>query len=423
MIERYDRIRRHLRDGTLIPLFIEELGWDNYRATLTLPVREQTFTLHAVAKKRGMTVFQCTAPSGEAIPPYPVRGEIERQVAQHSFEHLIIFTDADRSEQVWQWVKREPGKPLARREHHYHRDQAGESLLQKLQAIAFTLEQEESLTLTDVVAGTRVAFDVERVTKRFYDRFQKEHNAFLAFLKDIPATEMQHWYASVMLNRLMFIYFIQRKGFLDGDSRYLSTKLAQMQQQGDDRYYRDFLCPLFFEGFARRPAERSPEINALLGTVPYLNGGLFLRHQIEERHGEQIAIPDRAFEQLFTFFDQYQWHLDDRPLRDDNEINPDVLGYIFEKYINQKQMGAYYTREDITGYISQNTVLPCLFDQAQQQCRVAFAGQQGVRAGNKSARTISRRVAFGCCRRHSRMPVITSWVNCCHNASLIVSCI
>jgi very-short-patch-repair endonuclease len=167
-------------------------------------------------------------------------------------------------------------------------------------------------------------------------------------------------------------------GVLNHLSEEFIRQGIEMQQQGDDRYYRDFLCPLFFEGFARRPAERSPEINALLGTVPYLNGGLFLRHQIEERHGEQIAIPDRAFERLFGFFDQYHWHLDDRPLRDDNEINPDVLGYIFEKYINQKQMGAYYTREDITGYISQNTVLPCLFDTARQQCRVAFAGEQSI---------------------------------------------
>jgi hypothetical protein len=96
-------------------------------------------------------------------------------------------------------------------------------------------------------------------------------------------------------------------------------------QQGDDRYSRNFLCPLFFEGFARRPAERSPEINALLGTLPYLNGGLFLRHQIEEHHGEQIAFPDRAFEGLFGFFEQYLWHLDDRPLRDDPEINPEFF--------------------------------------------------------------------------------------------------
>jgi hypothetical protein len=70
------------------------------------------------------------------------------------------------------------------------------------------------------------------------------------------------------------------------------------------------------------------EFPGFYNRASYLNGGLFLRHQIEERHGEQIAIPDRAFERLFGFFDQYHWHLDDRPLRDDNEINPDVLDFI-----------------------------------------------------------------------------------------------
>ena len=57
---------------------------------------------------------------------------------------------------------------------------------------------------------------------------------------------------------------------------------------------------------------------------------------------------------------------------------PDVLGYIFEKYVNQKQMGAYYTREDITGYISRNTVIPFLFDAARRECPVAFAPEGGV---------------------------------------------
>ena len=106
--------------------------------------------------------------------------------------------------------------------------------------------------------------------------------------------------------------------------------------------------------------------------MPYLNGGIFQRHQIEKSHGETIQIADAAFEELFDFFEAYQWHLDERPLRNDNEINPDVLGYIFEKYINQnekytsqKQMGAYYTKEDITEYISKNTVIPSLFDAAK----------------------------------------------------------
>jgi len=222
------------------------------------------------------------------------------------------------------------------------------------------------------------AFDVERVTKRFYDRFKQEHAVFLTFLKGIPDEEMQRWYASVMLNRLMFIYFIQKKGFLDNDTNYLRDKLAQSKQRGKDRFYSDFLCPLFFEGFARKESERSASINQLLGKVPYLNDGIFQRHQIEELHGKHISIADAAFEKLFDFFDQYHWHLDERPLRADNEINPDVLGYIFEKYINQKQMGAYYTKEDITEYISKNTILPFLFDAAQRKCKIAFEGEQSI---------------------------------------------
>ena len=98
-----------------------------------------------------------------------------------------------------------------------------------------------------------------------------------------------------------------------------------------------------------------------MGKVPFLNGGLFDVHDLE-RDNPDISIPDAAFERVFNFFDGYRWHLDERPYREDNEINPDVLGYIFEKYINQKQMGAYYTKEDITGYISRNTVIPFLFE-------------------------------------------------------------
>ena len=86
----------------------------------------------------------------------------------------------------------------------------------------------------------------------------------------------------------------------------------------------------------------------------------------------------RGLERVFDFFDGYRWHLDDRPRGEDNEINPDVLGYIFEKYVNQKQMGAYYTKEDITGYITRNTVIPFLFDAAKKECPVAFAPGGGV---------------------------------------------
>ena len=79
-----------------------------------------------------------------------------------------------------------------------------------------------------------------------------------------------------------------------------------------------------------------------------------------------IIIPDKAFEELFDFFNQWEWHLDSRDETDDKEINPDVLGYVFEKYTNQKEMGAYYTKPDITDYICKNTIIPRLFDMLQE---------------------------------------------------------
>ena len=377
------RARERLRAFDFETLLIEELGWDYYNEELNTQIREKggdesEYQLTAVAQKRGMAVFLCSATAEGTIPDQPTRRKIEQEVAKSVHEHLIIYADAEQTTQIWQWVKREPGRPIACREQPYHRDQSGEALIQKLQTITFSLAEEEGLTLPGVTGRVLAAFDVERVTKQFYDRFKTEHDKFLKFLKGIPDQEMEHWYVSVMLNRLMFIYFIQRKGFLNADTNYLRTKLTASQAVGADQYYTAFLCPLFFEGFAKPESERSEEAKGLLGTVPYLNGGIFQRHQIEVLHGEKIGIPDTAYEGLFNFFDQYQWHLDDRPLQNDNEINPDVLGYIFEKYINQKQMGAYYTKEDITEYISKNTIIPFLFDSARKACKITFEGKTSV---------------------------------------------
>jgi hypothetical protein len=375
------RAREQLAKGNLRALFIEELGWDRHVATLEVQVDGETVTLSALGQKRGMVAYQCPAPAGQRLPNYPHRRKIEQRVAKSTHEHLIVFTDAARDTQIWQWVKREPGKPAACREHTFHRSQPGDALLQKLEAIAFTLDEEDRLSLVDVTQRARAGFDVERVTKRFYDRFQKEHATFLKFIAGITEPSDREWYASVMLNRLMFVYFIQRKGFLDGNRDYLRDRLTRMRAHyGKDKFYsfyRYFLLRLFHEGLGGKA--RTRELEDLLGRIPYLNGGLFDVHVLEnsDRYGKTIQIPDEAFEQIFDYFDQYQWHLDERPLRADNEINPDVLGYIFEKYVNQKQMGAYYTKEDITEYISKNTVLPFIFDAARSVCKVAFDNQKG----------------------------------------------
>lgn len=359
-------------------LFIDEMGWDNHAASLTVDVEGDSFALNACAQKRGVVVWRMASAPGCRLPDREVRKKIERQVARTTLEHLIIFTDSAKREQIWCWARREAGKPVAVLEHFWRVGSANRAFLQKLEAITFTFAEEGGLGLIDVTNRLRSALDVERVTKRFFDQFTKEHKAFLGFISGIEDVADKEWYASLMLNRLMFIYFMQKKGFLNGESDYLRTRLAKCQaEKGKDAFYsfyRYFLIRLFHEGLGSRPHD--PELVRLLGKIPYLNGGLFEKHPIEERCPD-IQIPDAAFERIFAYFDRYTWHLDERPLRNENEINPDVLGYIFEKYINQKQMGAYYTKEDITEYISKNTVIPFLFDAAKAKCKVAFENPGG----------------------------------------------
>ena len=377
-----ERLRPHLQTFDFTRLFVEGLGWNYYQAEpVAVSVNGREYSLKPVAEKSGFAVYECDSSVDNNIPQYPIRRKIESEIAKRTFEHLIIFTDPGRKAQVWQWVKRETGKPTVCQEIPFVAGQSGDHLLQRIRPLFVSLEEEPSLNIALVASRVRAALDVEKVTKRFYDHFSTELTAFGEFIDGITAQGDRDWYASLMLNRMMFVYFVQKQRFLDGDPDYLRNRLRMVQQEsGSERFqpfYRIFLLRLFHEGLGQQEVQRAPDLGALLGRVPFLNGGLFDVHDLE-RDNPEISIPDAAFERVFNFFDSYRWHLDERPYQEDNEINPDVLGYIFEKYVNQKQMGAYYSKEDITGYISRNTVIPFLFDAARKECPVAFEPNGGV---------------------------------------------
>jgi hypothetical protein len=373
------RCRPLLQSFDFTGLFIEELGWDTHKATHEIPLPGRSVRLEAIAHKRGFVAWHCPTAKGSIFPDAAARRRIEREATKAAHEHLIVFTEAGNSRQIWQWVRRDPGQPLRVREVEWTGGQSGEVILQKLDPLFVSFDEEETITLPEVIGRVRANVN-ERVTKKFYADFTKQHTAFLKFITGIPNQGDHEWYASVMLNRLMFVYFVQRKGFLDGDTDYLRNRLKLLKEKnkGDKFYsfYRYFLVKLFHQGLGGK-APRKPELEKLIGRVPYLNGGIFDVHQLESDYGDAIQIPDKAFEAIFDYFDRYQWHLDERPLRADNEINPDVLGLIFEKYINQKQMGAYYTKEDITEYISKSTIIPFIFDAARAKCKVAFENTNG----------------------------------------------
>ena len=358
-----------------------ELGWDRFEDKLhPVTIDKTAYPLTGIAQKRGFVIVQCGAGADGRIPSSQVRSKIEHVFARHYQEHIIIFVNDSHTEQKWQYIIPEENRPRRIRCADYRKGQAPELLYQKMKNLVFSIDEEENISLIDVLKRVNENFakNTEQVTKKFYDSFKKYQTAFMAFISGIDdavpdkTNSNKQWYTSLMMNRLMFCYFIQKKGFLDGNINYLSDKLHECQEMhGKDRFfsfYRQFLLVLFHDNLGTPKEKRPDGFEVKFGKIPYLNGGLFDVHELERKY-DDIQINDKAFQDIFAFFDEWQWHLDTSDHGDGRHINPDVIGYIFEKYINDRaEMGAYYTKEDITNYIGQNCILPFLFDKTAKTC-------------------------------------------------------
>ncbi len=381
----FHRVRDWLQAFDFQKVFVEELGWANPPKALrpaTFKAADTELTRKPIAELSGFVVFEVTSTTGE-IPGAKARSAAHKTIGALHHEHVLVFVDRQKQKSVWSWIHRREGKEHPRT-HFYFRGQPGDLFIGKLGAMMFDLgelDAEGNVSIVTVADKVRTALDVERVTKRFYGEFKEKHDALSDLLTGVPDERQRRWYASVLLNRLMFIYFLQKKRFLDrGDTDYLSRKLVWSREAlGANRYFKDFLKPLFFEGFAKPEEKRSAAARERLGKIRYLNGGLFLPHRVE-LDNPALDVPDAAFEAIFALFGRYTWHLDDTPGGDDSTINPDVLGYIFEKYINQKSFGAYYTPPEITDWLCEQTIHRAILDRVNVPAELEFALPEDTRA-------------------------------------------
>lgn len=365
------QFNRLIADASFSELFITEMAWDNPTGSTALPhidIDSVTYQPKVIAEKRGFKVLVCEV---DSIPATSTCHRIDLKVRRFANDYIMIFALRSVFHHLWIAPVRKIDKRDIVTTEYTSADQA-EFIFQKIDNLSFAFD--EKVTITDVRQRVNESFAVnsEKITKDFYAGFKKEHKAFVEFIHGIEGTDTavkdRQWYASVMLNRLMFCYFIQKKGFLNGDKEYLKKKLEWVQhERGQGHFFRSFylgfLRGLFHDGL--NMPQHDDEFEKTYGRIPYLNGGMFEEHKIEHDY-EGIDIDDEAFERLFTFFDHWNWHLDTRITASGKDINPDVLGYIFEQYINDRaQMGAYYTKEDITEYIGRNCILPFLFDRVR----------------------------------------------------------
>jgi len=383
---------QYLSESNFRELFITEMGWNNPSGATLLPeytIDERTFQIEQIAERSGFQILQCKV---DEIPVSSVCKKLDTKLRKNAENYICIFVlsdlqsgsseyehlQCDRKGFHHLWVA--PVKKVEKRDLvlvEYDTVDKASFLFEKMEGLSFSLD-DEAPTILDIIEKVQAAFLInsEKITKDFYAGFKKEHTNFAKFITGIDDhladkdNKNKQWYTSVMLNRLMFCYFIQKKGFLDGDVDYLRHKLEWTQEnEGEDRFfnkfYKGFLVSLFHDGLNAPHHDQAFE--SVYGRIPYLNGGMFDVHQIEQDYAG-LDIADEAFRSLFDFFDKWHWHLDDRMTATGRDINPDVLGYIFEQYINDRaQMGAYYTKEDITEYIGRNTIIPYLMDAVKQK--------------------------------------------------------
>ena len=389
-----ETLKNLIRAGKIKEIFIEHLGWDGGGEHFTIPVKlaedEYIFNAEIAAQKRGFALCLLRFGAGKT-PPKAARQKLQRELSRYHYEHLAVLMD-ENGNHIWTT----PHHYEKTCSVHFYAGQEPDFIREKLRLLHFTMAEEKNLTLPDVVERVRTAFafNAEQITNEFFTRFKEKLDQFQEFIIGLQDKADKKEYAALMLNRLMFIYFIQSKEFLNGEVKYLRNRLNEYLASAEEEarrnpkkprksfykgFYKEFLMALFHGGLDQPETQRKTEIKRKIGDVPYLNGGLFDLHKLEQDYKSELDIKDGAFIEIFDFLDEWTWHLDDRATASGKDINPDVIGYIFEKYINKRaDMGAYYTQEDITGYIARNTILPHLLQKTRAKCPKAFDKQNGT---------------------------------------------
>ncbi|MFL5516392.1 MAG: Eco57I restriction-modification methylase domain-containing protein [Gemmatimonadales bacterium] len=190
------------------------------------------------------------------------------------------------------------------------------------------------------------ALSGEGVGRRFFQAFQGTLDRMAADLRGpIPADDRQAL-ALLQLTRVLFLYFIQAKGWLAGRYRFLAEEVDRCLSRRR-RVHRDLLRPLFF-GTLNRPADQRSRITSGFGSVPFLNGGLFEPHPLERRYRSDIGneLWRDAFDHLF---ERFHFTVTEG---DGHAVAPDMLGRVFEGVMatsERRSSGTYYTPSNLVG--------------------------------------------------------------------------
>jgi TaqI-like C-terminal specificity domain/Eco57I restriction-modification methylase len=226
------------------------------------------------------------------------------------------------------------------------------------------------------VEKLKEAFSVEKLSKKFFDEYKEHYEAFVKYLskKETLSSvfngdeKAARDFAKKLLGRIVFLYFVQKKGWLgasnekwkDGNPKFMQDLFSSSGKS--ETFYPKWLRTLFYD------ALNNPESNAndfklpdgSVVKVPYLNGGLF--EDDDPKKATSLVFPPKLFEALFEFFEQYNFTIyEDSPEDHTIAVDPEMLGHIFENLLeDNKDKGAFYTPKEIVHYMCQKSLIQYL---------------------------------------------------------------
>ena len=195
---------------------------------------------------------------------------------------------------------------------------------------------EEEISELELQKNHDKAFDVDQVTDAFFDEFKTVFNRFKSHLVDQTGdNKWAHDFTLQFMNRLIFVYFIQKKRWLGNDSEFIKSYWQTYQQsnQPADTFVSNWLKVLFFEAFNQKfshPVWLPQKYQSVLQMAPYLNGGLF--KEIPDLDGlYSVQITDDVFSVVFKFLQSYNFTItEDSPLDVEVAVDPEMIGRIYE---------------------------------------------------------------------------------------------
>ena len=301
---------------------------------------------------------------------------VERPIVEHTLHRLhsyALFVFANRDLTQWDFVNVKysvegvtpsgvEGRRRTIRRIHVGPDERLRTAAERVALLAVPAPETSALELQSLHDQ---AFDVEEVTKQFYRDYVQVFSVLCAGVarrnprrgaEEIEAERE----AQVLLDRLLFLYFIQKKGWLDDRRDYLYHHFQAHYRADPDGtgFYDDFLFPLFVALSNEGTAFPS------LGDVPFLNGGLF---EVDAGAvlADQLTVGNAAFRQVFDgLLERYNFTVrEDTPLDVEVAIDPEMLGQIFENLVlglergqktaedRRKATGSYYTPRVIVHFM------------------------------------------------------------------------